>query len=128
MNWGGFDGIEPVGVIGVAVVLTLAPPLGFVAGLVVDRGAHQSLRRGTQRLRGPVRAGQWIMSEALAISHGANDAQKAVGVVVLLLVAGGQLSHFAAPTWVELACGLALTAGHGARRLADRPTLVGASR
>ena len=39
VDWGGFDGIKPVGVIGVAVVLTIAPVLGFVAGLVVDRGA-----------------------------------------------------------------------------------------
>ena len=50
------------------------------------------------------------MSEGLALTHGANDAQKAVGVVALLLVAGGQLSHLESPTWVELACSLALTA------------------
>ena len=30
VDWGGFDGIKPVGVIGVAVVLTMAPVLGFV--------------------------------------------------------------------------------------------------
>jgi Phosphate transporter family len=51
------------------------------------------------------------MSEGLALSHGANDAQKAVGVVALLLVAGGELSHLVAPIWVELVCGAALTAG-----------------
>ena len=33
------------------------------------------------------------MSEGLALTHGANDAQKAVGVVALLLVAGGELHH-----------------------------------
>ncbi len=130
VNWGGFDGIKPVGVIGVAVVLTVAPVLGFLAGLLVDRGAHRAARNSTQRLRAPVRAGQWIMSEGLAISHGANDAQKAVGVVALLLVAGGHLSSLAAPPWVEVACGVALTAGTAlggwpiVRTLGRRITLI----
>jgi PiT family inorganic phosphate transporter len=111
VNWGGFDGIKPVGVLGVAGVLALAPVFGFVAGLVVDRGARRSARRATDRIRGPVRAGQWTMSGGLALTHGANDAQKSVGIVTVLLVAGGELGHFAPPTWVELACGVALTLG-----------------
>src|SRR5204863_8151987 len=56
VDWGGFDGIHPVGVIGVAAVLTVAPLLGFVAGLVADRGARRAARRATRRVRGPVRA------------------------------------------------------------------------
>jgi PiT family inorganic phosphate transporter len=111
VNWGGFDGVVPVGVIGVAVVLTTAPILGFVVGLVVDRLARRAGRRATRRARRPVRAGQWLMSGALALSHGANDAQKAVGVMAVVLVAGGELSHLTAPLWADLACGIALTAG-----------------
>ncbi len=130
VNWGGFDGIHPVGVLGVTAVLTIAPLLGFAAGLFVDRGARRGTRRATRRLRGPVRAGQWIMSEGLAFAHGANDAQKAVGVVAVLLVAGGELEHLSSPTWVELACGVALTAGTGlggwpiVRTLGRRVTLI----
>jgi PiT family inorganic phosphate transporter len=51
------------------------------------------------------------MSGGLALSHGANDAQKVVGVVALLLLASGETSSLHAPTWVELACGAALTLG-----------------
>jgi len=111
VNWGGFDGVKPVGVLGVAVVLTTAPVFGFGAGFVVDRALRRAARRSTRRVRGPVRAGQWIMSEGLALSHGANDAQKAVGVIALLLLSAGETHHLAAPSWAELACGLALTAG-----------------
>jgi PiT family inorganic phosphate transporter len=70
------------------------------------------------------------MSEGLALAHGANDAQKAVGVVALLLVAGGQLQHLESPPWVELACGVALTAGTAlggwpiVRTLGRRITLI----
>ena len=56
VDWGGFDGIKPVGVIGVAVVLTIAPVLGFVAGLAVDRalrraGAAEHSARARSRAR-----------------------------------------------------------------------------
>jgi PiT family inorganic phosphate transporter len=51
------------------------------------------------------------MSGGLALTHGANDAQKAVGVIVAVLVAGGELHSLAAPAWVEIAAGTALTLG-----------------
>jgi PiT family inorganic phosphate transporter len=111
VNWGGFDGIHPVGALGVTGVLTIAPLVGCAAGLIFDRILRRGAQSATRRLRGPVRAGQWIMSEGLALTHGANDAQKAVGVVAVLLVAGGELDHLESPIWVELACGVALTAG-----------------
>ena len=111
VNWGGMDGLVPSGVIGVAVVLTVAPFLGLAAGFVVDRLVRRSLRRGTRRFRGPVRAGQWTMSECLAITHGANDAQKAVGVIAALLLATGHEQTLQAPLWMVVLCGVALTAG-----------------
>jgi PiT family inorganic phosphate transporter len=58
-----------------------------------------------------VRGGQWATAAALAFSHGANDAQKAVGVVAALLLANGRIDTLAAPTWVKLLCAIALTAG-----------------
>jgi len=111
VNWGGFDGIKPVGVFGILGVLALAPVFGFAAGVLVNRAARVSAARATRRARGPVRGGQWVMSGGLAISHGANDAQKSVGIVALLLFAAGETSHFAPPTWVLFACGFALTLG-----------------
>jgi PiT family inorganic phosphate transporter len=111
VNWGGFDGVRPVGVIGVTVVLAVAPIGGFVAGLAVDRGTRHLAARATRRVGPPVRTGQWVMSGALALTHGANDAQEAVGVIAALLVAGGELRSLAAPLWVEVACGAALTLG-----------------
>ena len=121
VNWGGFDGIKPVGVLGVLGVLALAPVLGFLAGLVVNRSLRQSARRATTRMRGPVRAGQWTMSGGLALSHGANDAQKSIGIVAALLVAAGETAHLTSPVWAELACGVALDRGHHTGRLAHHP-------
>ena len=51
------------------------------------------------------------MSAALAFSHGANDAQKSIGVIAALLLAAGRIDTLAAPLWVKLVCAAALTVG-----------------
>jgi PiT family inorganic phosphate transporter len=111
VRWGGFHGLRPDGVIGVVAVLALAPLLGFAAGLVADRLARRAVRRATTRVRGPVRVLQWVMAGVLAFSHGANDTQKTIGVVTVMLVAGGRINTLAAPVWVTLVCSVAFTSG-----------------
>ena len=61
------------------------------------------------------------MSAALSFGHGANDAQKAMGVIAALLLASGHARALAVPLWVKVACGAALTLGTAHGRLADRP-------
>ncbi len=68
VNWGGFDGIKPVGVFGILGVLAIAPVAGFAAGVVVNRIARRAAARATRRVRGPVRGGQWLMSGGLAFT------------------------------------------------------------
>jgi PiT family inorganic phosphate transporter len=51
------------------------------------------------------------MSAGLSLSHGANDAQKSMGVIAALLLATGHLESFSVPLWVKLSAGLMLTLG-----------------
>jgi inorganic phosphate transporter, PiT family len=111
INWGGFDGVHPVGVLGTLVVLAISPVLGMLGGLVVIRSLRRLARRWTRRWNGAIAGGQWVMSAALSFSHGANDAQKAVGVIGALLLAAGETSTLSAPLWATAACAVALTAG-----------------
>jgi inorganic phosphate transporter, PiT family len=111
IQWGGLDGLKPVGVIGTVVALAISPLLGAAAGWAGVRALRWGLMRATRRWQPVVRAGQWTMSAALSFSHGANDAQKSVGMVTALLLAGGKIEHFAPPVWSEIACAAALTAG-----------------
>jgi PiT family inorganic phosphate transporter len=62
-------------------------------------------------VREPVRWGQWVGSASLSIGHGANDAAKAAGVIVVLLVATGHASGSSAPLWVTGISAAALTLG-----------------
>lgn len=110
--WGGFDGLHPVGVAGTLAALAISPLLGAGGGLLAIRALRRLARRATRRWHDPVNAGQWAMSGALAFAHGANDAQKAVGVVAALLLAAGEIETLSQPpTWAVLSCALALTAG-----------------
>src|SRR6185312_1689053 len=111
VNWGGMDGWRPSGVFGVLIALAVSPILGLVFGAAMARLVRSGLRRGTRRLGGPVRAGEWAMSAALSFSHGANDAQKSMGAIAAILVAAGQLDTLSVPLWVKVASGVTLTLG-----------------
>jgi PiT family inorganic phosphate transporter len=111
VQWGGLDGWHPVGVFGTLIALAASPVLGALGALLVIRLLRRAAKRATRRWRAPVRGGQWGMSAALAFSHGANDAQKSVGVIAALLLANGRIDTLAAPEWAAFACAVALTAG-----------------
>jgi PiT family inorganic phosphate transporter len=57
------------------------------------------------------RLGQLVSGTWVAFTHGANDAQKTMGVIALALFESGHISHFYIPTWVIVAAGLAIGAG-----------------
>jgi PiT family inorganic phosphate transporter len=111
INWGGLEGGRPTGVLGTLLALAVAPVLGAAVALAVIRALRRAARRATRRWGGPVAGGEWVLSAALAFSHGSNDAQKAVGVIGALLVADGRLDELSSPTWAVVTCALALTAG-----------------
>jgi PiT family inorganic phosphate transporter len=111
VNWGGIESWRPVGVVGTLVALAVSPVLGAVVAGLAIRTFRLALRRATRAWGGSVTAGQWAMSSALAFSHGANDAQKSIGVVAALLLSADKVDSLSAPTWATLACAVALTTG-----------------
>jgi inorganic phosphate transporter, PiT family len=57
------------------------------------------------------RLGQLVSGTFVAFTHGANDAQKTMGVIALALFANGNLEEFEIPTWVKVSAGLAIALG-----------------
>ena len=55
---------------------------------------------------GQLATGTWV-----AFTHGANDAQKTMGVIALALYTNGNISQIYVPTWVKIAAGLTIAAG-----------------
>jgi inorganic phosphate transporter, PiT family len=111
VQWTGLDGWRPTGIVGVLVALAVSPVLGAGAAFVLLRLLRRALRRATRRFDGPVRAVQWPAAGILALSQGANDTQKAVGVVAAVLLAEGHSSSPDGPAWATLGAALAMSAG-----------------
>ena len=91
--------------------LAISPVLGFVLTFLAIRVARRGVRRARRQLAPVVRRGEWVTAAALAFSHGANDAQKTMGVITLVLLADGRLSSFQVPLWVKLVAAASLTLG-----------------
>ena len=54
---------------------------------------------------------QLVSAAAYSLMHGANDAQKTMGIIAGALVTGGYLSKFEVPLWVVLAAHTAIGLG-----------------
>ena len=91
-------------------MLAVSPFVGALACLVVLRALRWALRRGTRRLT-PVQDAQWGHIGRALVGQGANDAQKAVGVIAAVLLAHGTTASLQAPLWATAAASLAMTAG-----------------
>ena len=111
VNWGGFDGWRPTGVIGVLIALLVSPVVGFLGAFLLLRLLRWSSRRWTQRWDTPTKRGGWVTPAGLSFSHGGNDAQKAMGVIAVLLLATGETSELTVPLWAKIVTGAALTLG-----------------
>ena len=57
------------------------------------------------------RLGQLLSGTWVAFTHGANDAQKTMGVIALALYTHGSISTFEIPSWVKIVAGLTIAAG-----------------
>lgn len=90
----------------------ISPILGFVGGYLIMVGFMWMLRRAVpSKINKRFRKMQWISCGYLALTHGMNDAQKAMGIITLALVTGGVQDTFDVPVWVKLACASMIALG-----------------
>jgi PiT family inorganic phosphate transporter len=99
------------GIVKVLAALLLSPLAGFWAGFVVHRLLTTALLAANPAANSRLRAAQFITAAGLAFSHGANDAQKSMGILTLALLLGGFIERFEVPFWVILACASSITLG-----------------
>ncbi|MCB1850907.1 MAG: inorganic phosphate transporter [Gammaproteobacteria bacterium] len=99
------------GVTKVLLALVISPVIGFWAGFVIHRLMGFLLRGAKPVANTYLRRVQFLTSAGLAFSHGANDAQKSMGIITLVLLLGGFIPKFEVPFWVVVSCALAITLG-----------------
>jgi PiT family inorganic phosphate transporter len=103
------DGLRKIGVfIIVAPLLGLA--LAFILMLVVLWTTHRYHR--VDRLNRGFRSLQLVSAAAYSLGHGANDAQKTMGIILALLIAADRVgSDAGVPLWVVLSAHTAIALG-----------------
>lgn len=99
------------GVTKVLLALILSPIIGFWVGFALQRITGVLLRGARPSLNHHLRRAQIATAAWLAFSHGANDAQKSMGIITLVLVTGGMITSFEVPFWTIVACAIAITLG-----------------
>jgi PiT family inorganic phosphate transporter len=107
----GWSSIHMNGLTKILVALFASPIIGFVFGFLVMRLVFLLAWNATPRINGLFKKSQMFTGIALALSHGANDAQKTMGIITLALVTGGFLQSFEVPFWVIFACAAMIAIG-----------------
>ena len=98
----------------IGVFIVLSPLIGLALGMTLTLVVMWVFRRSSkvERLNRNFRRGQLISAAAFSLGHGANDAQKTMGIILAVLIASNHLPPGAdVPLWVVLAAHTAIGLG-----------------
>ncbi|MGH2755053.1 MAG: inorganic phosphate transporter [Actinomycetota bacterium] len=118
--FGGFDTLVAGGIWIIAIFIVLSPLLGMVLGIALMNlvlGVTQMLTRsGKATLRQSnwfFRKAQLVSAAAYSLGHGANDAQKTMGIIaaIILIDKGQPLTEFEVDLSIVLAAHTAIALG-----------------
>jgi len=108
----GFGSLIIAGWTKTIVFIVVAPMIGLTVGLLVMSSIFWLFRDTT-----PTRVDRWfrrlqlMSAAAYSLMHGANDAQKTMGIITGALLTGGYISTFEVPVAVEIASYTAIGLG-----------------
>ncbi len=91
--------------------LLLSPFFAFFIGFLVLKLLSWVFSRFTIKIRPLFVITQYFSVAWLGFSHGANDAQKGMAIVGMMLLASGYTQSFFVPLWTILLCTSAITLG-----------------
>ena len=101
------------GVEKILIALFTSPIIGYIFGFIILRIIILLCWNATPRINRFFKNGQIFTAIALALSHGANDAQKTMGIITLTLLTGNYLEKFVVPIWVIVLCATMISLGTG---------------
>jgi PiT family inorganic phosphate transporter len=110
----GFGVLIGEGLRKIGIFIILSPLVGLAIGLLLTIAIFWAFHRNRsiERLNRGFRTGQLASAAAFSLGHGANDAQKTMGVILALLIASGHAASDAStPLWVVLSAHTAIGLG-----------------
>ena len=111
----GPEALQVGGISKIFISLVASPVLALVLGYIVMKILLLLFGRFSPIiLNDRFRNMQLVSAALMSFSHGSNDAQKAMGIITLTLVASGHLQTLDVPIWVKIACATAMALGTAA--------------
>jgi PiT family inorganic phosphate transporter len=108
----GFQAIIPAGWTKTIVFIVVAPMIGLTVGLALMAAMFWLFRWvPPSRVDGWFRRLQLLSAAAFSLMHGANDAQKTMGIIAGVLYSAKYIDTFYIPFWVVLAAHAAIGLG-----------------
>jgi PiT family inorganic phosphate transporter len=108
----GFGAIIVAGWTKTLIFIVLAPLIGLFVGLLLMSSIFWLFREtAPSRVARGFRYMQLTSAAAYSLMHGANDAQKTMGIIAGALFTGGYLATFHVPLWVVLIAHAAIALG-----------------
>ena len=109
----GLGAVVMPGIVKITVFIFLAPLIGLAGGFLFMVTTYWIFHRSTPARVGKLfRSLQLCSAAAYSLGHGGNDAQKTMGVILVLLIAGNMIDPKAeVPLWVVLASQTAMGLG-----------------
>ncbi len=113
INWG-LDALyqgQLTGVMKVIAGLFVSPFFGFIVGFFIMKLIFFLFKRFSIKIRSFFVISQYFSVAWLGFSHGANDAQKGMAIIGMMLLASHHTQTFTIPLWVIIMCTSAITLG-----------------
>ncbi|GMU85272.1 MAG: inorganic phosphate transporter [Ignavibacteriales bacterium] len=109
----GFAAVYMSSIMTITLFIFLAPVIGIIASMLLSIATlHICKKAAPFKVDKYFRRLQLLSSAAYSLGHGANDAQKMMGVIFLALVSAGNLQQTdEIPLWVVLSCHGAIALG-----------------
>jgi PiT family inorganic phosphate transporter len=108
----GFAAIIPAGWIKTILFIFLSPLIGLLLGFSIMTAIFWLFRwMPPSRVNRTFRRLQLVSAAFFSLNHGANDAQKTMGIITGVLFAAGYIRTFDVPFWVVLAAHAAIGLG-----------------
>ncbi len=113
INWGlmALQNGELQGVMKVIAGLLFSPLFGLIIGFIIMKFFILIFRHFTRNITPLFIFSQYISVAWLGFSHGANDAQKGMAIIGMILLASGITTEFTIPDWTIVLCASSITLG-----------------
>ncbi|MCX7971129.1 MAG: inorganic phosphate transporter, partial [Negativicutes bacterium] len=109
---GGWQALHLSGIAVIVAGLVLSPVVSWFGGTMLMIAVLRLFgRMPPSRLDQRFKRMQCLAAAAMSFAHGANDAQKGMGVITMSLLAAGLIGSFVVPLWVQVAAAAAMALG-----------------